>query len=200
MHHHDHSEIPFCTEVIFEPKDCADFDKSGNDRTLVPHSRDAIISCKFKNAVYVVIAKNIAQYVGCTAKGLGSRFTKGIDKGYDAGYRWQAAFNEFKLYAWELPDDRENTFAEAVEADVSMLIRAATGHWPMDLAGLSPQHFSRSGAHFMESGRWAMEIVHWLVNNKVIAISEAEQKVLAAISAAHFEHPVVRQTTDALCE
>ncbi len=95
--------------------------------------------------IYVVIHEGTIQYVGKTNQTIGDKFRenfrvyKSVSKGGDkpagySGYKWINKYIE-KAEILDLVvvglNTRENEFAEAIEAELTFLVRETTGLWPV---------------------------------------------------------------------
>lgn len=90
--------------------------------------------------LYILKAKGRVVYIGYTSQSVGSRFYGGLkadgQNGY-YGYQWRR-YDKLDLVVFCFPPfskiekerEREEKFAQAVEAELVFLVRESTGKWP----------------------------------------------------------------------
>ena len=110
--------------------------------------------------VYTACRHGGAQYVGQSSH-FPSRFRRGV-KDAD-GYRWFQTKGTYKLDAWKLHAGSGEDLATAVEIEIAMRSRLVIGHWPVELGGLTPYHFSRTNPAIQDAIKIASRITFWLI-------------------------------------
>lgn len=90
--------------------------------------------------IYILKAKDKIVYIGYTSQSISSRFNGGLrakgENGY-YGYQWKK-YNRLDLTVFCFPPfskveeerEKEEKFAQAVEAELVFLVRESTGKWP----------------------------------------------------------------------
>lgn len=149
-------------------------------KVLTPLERANINAVPVGPCVYVVTRSGLVQYIGQTID-FPTRFVAGINN-RNLGYKWPNSGGISRVFVFELLSVSES-YGEAVEIDLAMLVRAILSHWPVELSLLSPQNALRHSSTFHNSIYTAYKILIVLLNSKHLAFGGSDSMMLECFKA-----------------